>query len=240
MAGFRVLMLGAVLASAGFCSTITELESNGAASNNTLATAQAIPFSAFTTPAPSGVFLTTLNNVTIQGVGGGQDVDFYKFQASGPVQFSITDTPTTFPTIVSVFDSTGRLLAFDDSSTPLKPGSASTVDSYVGTLNLAPFGTYYVSVSNAGASIPNYPDTSSCTGFDTLTRPDGGFGGISTSGCDASSSTFAFAGVQPATGSQAYTLDIAQTPEPGTLGLVAAGWLGLYTWKRRNVRREVR
>jgi hypothetical protein len=239
MTKYRVLLLGVAMATAAWCSTVTELESDGTSSNNSLATAQAIPVSAFTTPSPVGVFSPNLEAVTIDGLGGGDDVDFYSFQASGDIQLSITDTPFTFPTILSLFDSTGALLAFDDSSTPAKPGSASTLDSYIGTYTLPSLATYYVAVSNAGASIPNYPDTSSCTSFDVLTRPDGGFGGVTTGGCDSSSSVFSFAGAQPASGSLAYTLVVAQTPEPGTLGTLALGCVALISWKLRVSRPEV-
>ncbi len=240
MRTIRWLMLGAALASVGMGSTITETEANGAASNNTLATAQAVPSSVFTTPAPAGVFNTALFAATIQGHGGGQDVDFYSFTAQGPIQLSITDNPFTFPTILSLFDGTGKLMAFDDSSTPLKPGSASTLDSYIGTYLLPSFGTYYVAVSNAGASIPNYPDTSSCSAFDAITRPDGGTGAISTGGCDSSSSVFAFGGVQPSTGAQAYTLVVAQAPEPGTTGLMLLGAAGLLVRMRSTRNRALK
>ena len=227
MRTFRWLMLGTALASVGLCSTITEAEVNGASSNNTLATAQAIPLSAFTTPAPAGVFNTNLLAATVNGMGGGQDIDFYSFTAQGPIQLSITDNPFTFPTVLSLFDSAGKLLAFDDVSTPKKPGSASTFDSYIGTYLLPSLGTYYVAVSNANASIPNYHDTSSCTGFDPITRPDGGGGAFATSGCDATSSNFSLSGSQPSSGALAYTLTIAQTPEPGTTGLMLLGTAGL-------------
>ncbi len=222
MMNLRVLTLSTMLTSVAVCATITETELNGGATNNTFATAQAIPGVAFTSPAPTGVFGSPLSAVTINGFGGGQDVDFYSFQARGPIQLSIADNPFTFSTIVSLFNSVGQLLAYDDSSTPLKPGSVSTNDSFVGLYTLPSQGTYYVAVSNAGASIPNYPDTSSCTDFNTLTRPDGGYGGLATTGCDSSSSVFSFAGTQPA-GSLSYSLIIAQTPEPGTLFLVAIG-----------------
>jgi hypothetical protein len=236
MKTIRWLMLGAALASVGSGSVITETEANGAATNNTLATAQAIPYSAFTQPA-TGVFNNALFGVTIQGKGGGQDVDFYSFFAGGPLQLSITDTPFTFPTILSLFDSTGKLLAFDDVSTPAKPGSASTLDSYINYL-LPSFGTYYVAVSSAGASIPNYPDTSSCTSFNPLTRPDGGTAGLATGGCDSSSSVFAFGGAQPSSGALSYTLQIAQAPEPGTTGLMLLGAAGLFARMRSMRNRQ--
>jgi phospholipase C len=148
---------------------------------------------------------------------------------------SIVNNPFTFPTILSLFDSSGRLLAFGDVSTPLKPGSASTNDSYIGSYTLLFPGRYFVAVSNAGASIPGYPDTSSCTSFDQLTRPDGGNGGISTGGCDSTSSAFVFAGDQPVS-PLSYTLLIADTPEPGTLVLAAMGLIGAALWKWRKVR----
>lgn len=237
MRTFRWLMLGTALASVGICSTITENEVNGAASNNTFATAQAIPNSAFTTPAPAGVFNTSLLAATVQGLGGGSDIDFYSFAAQGPIELSITNNPFTFPTILSLFDSTGKLLAFDDSSTPLKPGSASTLDSYIGSFLLPSLGTYYVAVSNANASIPNYPDTSSCADFTPITRPDGGGGALATIGCASSSSPFALSGVQPSSGALAYTLVIAQTPEPGTVGLMLLGAAGLLV-RLQSVRRR--
>ncbi len=125
---------------------------------------------------------------------------------------------------------------------PVRPGSVSTNVSYIGTFTLPSAGTYYVAVGSANASVPSYPDTSSCTGFDVLTRQDGGFGGITTTGCDSSSSVFAFAGAQPSD-SLAYTLGSGQTsqatPEPGTLGLLALGAGGLLiALKQRAVRSE--
>jgi hypothetical protein len=232
----RLLLIGIATTSIAWCAVITETETNGSASNNTIATAQAIPNSAFTSPTPPGIFVGLA--ATIHGLGGQQDVDFYSFTASGALEVGISDSPFTFPTIVSLFDSTGALLAYDDSSDPVRPGSVSTDDSYIGTFILPSRGTYYVAVSAANASIPNYPDTSSCTGFDVLTRQDGGFGGITTTGCSSSSSVFSFAGSQPSSGAQAYTLVIAQTPEPGTLGLLMLGAGAFFIGNRRRAVRS--
>jgi hypothetical protein len=237
MVAFRALCASLVLASAALCATITESESNGASSNDTIASAQPVPANAFTTPAPAGVFNSSTPTATIKGLGGGQDVDFYRFQGSGILQLSITDIPYTFAPIVSLFDSTGRLLAYDDSSTPLKPGSVSTNDSYVGAFTLPGSGTYYAAVSSADASIPNYPDSSSCTGTAALVRPDGGFGGFATTGCAAPSSSFFLNGPQPAN-ALAYTLQIAQTavPEPATVNLACEALVlliaGACRWRR--------
>jgi hypothetical protein len=232
----RLLLIGIASTLIAWCGVITETETNGNASNNTIATAQAIPDSAFTDPTPPGIFDSTLSAATIQGLGGGQDVDFYSFTGNGALEISISDTPFTFPTIVSLFDSTGALLAYDDTSDPVRPGSVSTNDSYIGAFTLPNPGTYYVAVGSANGSVPSYPDTSSCTSFDVLTRQDGGFGGITTTGCNSSSSVFAFAGAQPSD-SLSYTLVIAQaaqaTPEPGTLGLLTLGAGALVIAKRR-------
>src|SRR5262249_36112094 len=148
MSAVRLLIFGTALASAGLCSVVTETEVNGASSNNTLQTAQMISSAMFTTPAPIGVFNTSLPTATIQGHGGSSDVDFYSFNAFGTLQLSIVNNPFTFSTVLSLFDASGDLLAFDDVSTPLKPGSASTNDSYIGSYNLPAPGTYFVAVSN--------------------------------------------------------------------------------------------
>ncbi len=227
----RLLCLSAVLCSPVVGAVITESETNNTGSNNQFATAQAIAASAFTAPAPLGVFGGASLTATVRGNGGNSDVDFYSFVASGSLQLSITDVPYTFATIVSLFNSAGQLLAYDDSSTPLKPGSVSTNDSFVGLFTLPNPGLYYVAVTSADFSIPNYPDTSSCSGFNVLTRPDGGFGGIATTGCSASASPFFVNGVQPSSPS-AYTLQIAQAPEPGTWVITALG-IALVTLRKK-------
>ncbi len=110
----RLLLIGIASTLIAWCGVITETETNGSASNNTIATAQAIPNSAFTKPNPCPAWLsisTSLSAATIHGLGGGQDVDFYSFSGSGALELCISDNPFTFPTIVSLFDSTGALLA---------------------------------------------------------------------------------------------------------------------------------
>ncbi|HTK91327.1 MAG TPA: hypothetical protein VL948_13855 [Verrucomicrobiae bacterium] len=62
---------------------VTELEADGTAVNNSAATAQTIPTSAFTLPVPSTVFDPPgFPTATLFGRGGGSDVDLYRI--SGP------------------------------------------------------------------------------------------------------------------------------------------------------------
>jgi hypothetical protein len=248
MQAFRAMCLGTALTSALFCATVTETEANGASSNNTFATAQVIPGSAFTTPSPLGVFDPTWRTATINGFGGNSDVDIYSaLSGSGPVQIAITDIPFTFSTIISLFDSTGTLLGFSASSAPLKPGSASTNDSYFGTFMVPAAGLYYLAVTSADASTPNFPDTSSCSSFGTLTRPAGGEGGITTSGCSATPFPFFSNAAQPANAS-AYTLQISvpgvsSVPEPAsfsTAGVGLALLIGRWRITRGLARRSAR
>lgn len=212
------LTLLAALATVSFGSVINEIESNGTALNNTLATAQVISPSSFTTPNPATVFSGSgFLTATIQGQNGGSDVDFYRFSSpGGRVFFDIDNTPATFDPLVAVFNSTGTLIAYGDDSA-LDPGSANTVDSFVGALTLPSAGNYYVAVSES----PNFP-TTALTGTETaLTRPDGLAGGFAVSGVAAGVSTYDFNGVQA--GNAAYTLHITATPEPSAYLLTAFG-----------------
>src|SRR5687767_4280889 len=71
--------LAAVAAASAFplpaqAGPVTELEANGAAINNTIGTAQAIPATSFTTNVSPTVF-GSLPTVTTTGAGGGNDID---------------------------------------------------------------------------------------------------------------------------------------------------------------------
>jgi hypothetical protein len=226
-------ILVAFCSSSAFGAIINETETNGTATNNTLATAQAIAPSAFTLPVGSTVFNPPgYATATIQGQNGSNDVDFFSFVSSGgQVYFDIDNTPATFDPIIALFNSGGTLLGWSDDS-PADPGSASTLDSFLGVFTLPSAGIYYLAVSENA----NFP-TTALTGTETpLVRPDGGFGGFAVSGVSAVS-TYDFSGSQP--GGAAYTLNASvQTestiPEPGSMLLMGAGLVTASAVLRRS------
>ena len=240
------------VATAAGAAPITEVEFNGTIVevNGTIATAQAIPTSAFTTPVPPTVFGPPdfpdfgFPTATVMGTGGGIDVDFYSFIANGgSVYFDIDNPQKTFDTVVSLFDAAGTLIAFNDDSDPEDPGTGVAVsgDSFLGVFGLgAGAQTYYVAVSE----FPNFP-TSVLTGtdFPTLRRPDDAVGGSAVIGATPGDSTYTPLGGQlpSGNGTAPYTLHIsvqnpgAQTvPEPVTLLLFGAGVTATALRKRRR------
>ena len=232
-----VALLG--LSSPALASVVAEGEADGAAVNNTLGTAQAIPSSAFTTPVPTTVFDPPgFPTATITGAGGSADVDFYSFTAAGgSILLDIDDDPFTFDTMLALFSSTGTLLAFDDDSGPADPGSIETLDSFIGTFTLPGPGTYFVAVTQ----FANFPTAFDCSSSTSLSRPDGEFGGTSRTGCTPGDATFEDSGPQSGLG---YTLHIslsspeaaAAVPLPATLTLFGSAVVGVgavRAWRRR-------
>ena len=92
--------------------TVTETETDGAAVNNSITTAQSIPNSAFTTPVPGSVFNPPgYSTATVQGSGGFNDVDFFRFFSfGGQVYFDMDNGAPVFDPMLALFDSTGTLL----------------------------------------------------------------------------------------------------------------------------------
>jgi len=163
---------------------VGELELVGTATNNVIGSAEVIPPAAFTAPEPATVFFRP-NSVTatISGHGsfGASDVDFYQITTfgTGPnvltadIDTDIASVPKHGDTFLEIFDSAGTMLAFNDDSFPLDPGSGifTCCDAYLGEITLAP-GTYNIVVTtccNFGLGFI------SSTG--PLMRPDGFFGG---------------------------------------------------------------
>ena len=230
--------LGLAVVAPAFAADVNELETNGTAINNSLATAQAISGLSFTPNVNPHVF-GALPTATILGAGGGDDVDFYSFQANaGTAYFDIDDDPFTFDTTMHLFDSTGTLIAFSDDSFPEDPGTQLGFDTFLGVFTLPSAGTYYITVSE----FPNFANqlfvNPNLTGTD-LFRPDGEEGGTALFGADPGDSAFFASDVQDGLG---YTLHISLSnpvvpvPEPGNVALLlGAGISGAgMVLRRRN------
>ena len=126
---------------------VTELEVGGTATNNTIATAQAIPPSAFTLPVPSNVFNPPgFPTASVRGVGGDLcppaggpctvDKDFYSFFASGgQVILDIDNAGLLSPidTVLFLYDALGNQLAQNIDSNGGDPGTVTSHDSFIGS-----------------------------------------------------------------------------------------------------------
>jgi hypothetical protein len=235
------IIAGFLLAGPASAAPVVEAEVTGTATNNTAATAQPIPDASFTTPVPPTVFDPPgWPTATISGHGGSPssdvafrvDVDFYSFSTGGGgALFDIDNNPFTFDTVVSLFNSSGTLIAFGDDSDPADSGTANSLDSFVGTIVL-PAGNYFVTVSQWD----NFPTSEGNPNavFDELERPDGEHGGFLVSGVGPDTS-FRRSGNDAGL---AYTLHISLEspgviPEPETYALLLAG-LGLIGFAARR------
>lgn len=200
--------------------TVTETETDGAAVNNSITTAQSIPNSAFTTPVPGSVFNPPgYSTATVQGSGGFNDVDFFRFFSfGGQVYFDMDNGAPVFDPMLALFDSTGTLLAFADDS-DLDDGSVNTIDPFLGMFTLPGSGVYFIAISEN----PNFP-AAAFTGMATqLNRPDGLPGGFAVSGVPSGLSTFDFDGVQPGNGEYLLNISLQNVPEPQTFTLLGCG-----------------
>ncbi len=229
------LALTASLTSVGHCAIITE-----SGFNDTRATAQFISPTFFTPNVDPNVF-GSLPTATILGSLDTDDgIDFYSFLGVGgsSTYFDIDDNPFTFDSIVSLFDSNGTLLAYDDDSGN-DPGSASGLDTFLGVYNLPSTQTYFAAVTR----FPNFANASGSGTQTMLTTPGGAFGGTALTGATFGDDTFSNPGV---TGGGAYRLNIstgiipntAPVPEPGTMSLMALGLTSLIGAARRRKKKE--
>lgn len=222
------LMLLTSLSLPAVAGMISEAENNGMGINNTLMTAQAIGFADFSPNLDPNIF-GNLPTVNVQGYGGDGDIDFFSFQANpGEAYFDIDNSPFSFDAALSLFDSSGALLAYADDSDPADPNSAEGRDPFLGSINLTYTGTYYLAVSDY-FNLPN--GLFNATFISDLVRPDGGFGGNQISaGADA---TFDQSNVQAG---NAYSLNVSvrnPVPEPGTIAMMLLGLSGLMLKRRR-------
>lgn len=244
---FKKHFLSPLLCSALLCMTagaanaaiISEAETSPG-DNDTSAMAQALNMSDFTPNSDPNVF-GTLPTISINGaIGAAGDIDFFSFMGlGGETTYFDIDNTHDLDTFLSLFNSSGTLIAGGEDSTPADAGSASDIDSFLGVFSLPTDGTYFIAVSQSGNN-PNALNDPNAM-FAGLTRPDGEpSGGFAVSGA-ASDQTFS-GGATGATG--AYTLNFSRSvvpaPEPGTMSLMAIGLasLGAATRKRRKAARD--
>ncbi len=237
LAGLAVVALAVAVGTPALAAPVVEFEIDGTATNNTRATAQAIPSSAFTTPVPATVFAPPgFPTATISGAGGGSDVDFYSFTATGgSALFDIDNFPFSFDTVLSLFTPNGTRIGVDADSVPQDPGTFSGLDSFLGPFPLPGPGTYSIAVSQ----FPNIPSAFCAFGI-TLTRPDGFSGGSVLVGCPPGDSSFSAGGTQVGLD---YTLHVslshpggvrASVPAPASLAWVGLGVAMLALVRRRR------
>ncbi|MER3415341.1 MAG: hypothetical protein C4297_03885 [Gemmataceae bacterium] len=182
-----------------------EREADGNSTNNSIATAQFLPSMSFINITPLNVF-GTLPTATVLGHLGGDDIDFYSFDAGpGTVYFDIdryaisTQLPTVdINTALALFDASGTLLAWVDDSNPADPGSTNppstfSTDAFLGSFTIPAAGRYYLAVSRS----PNLPNARTSGPNTPLTRPDGAPGGFSVAGATPGDSSYPFNSAQP-------------------------------------------
>ncbi|MGZ8244627.1 DVUA0089 family protein [Methylomagnum sp.] len=173
---------------------------------------------------------------------GVTDVDYYKFSVTAGMKgyFDIDGAEGAgdagLDTVLALFDENHTLLAFSF-DTVADPGSLQGIggngDSFIGTYTFLSAGTYYLGVTNVGATknIADYIGAPGSAGS-TLTRPDGQGGGTPYSGGAPTSLT---AGGGNSGGY--YTLNASlyqDIPEPGSLSLLGLGVAGFGLWRRRG------
>lgn len=191
--------------------------------HESLGSAQHLSSSDFTLEHNPEVFLDA-PTVSINGaLESSSEIDFYSFYlpASETILADIDDTrPGNLDTVLSLFDSSGTLIGFDDDSDPPDPGSVSGSNSFLGSLPLTGPATFYIAVTGYG-NRPDALDQRLITFIDVF-RPDGGEGGSAMINA-LPDATFT---MDPgALG--AYTLHITVVPEPGSLLLCLSGCGGL-------------
>lgn len=221
--------LFALTALSASAAIVAETEASLASTNNSVATAQSINGS-FTAPPPGNVFSLPgiSTTATIQGIVGGNDVDYFSFTntiAGSQLFLDVDNTPATFDSIVAVFNPFGTLIGWGDDTNPADPGSASSIDAILGPITLSAVGTYYIAISE----FANYPSAALLFSEAPL-----GLGGFGVAGATPGLSSFDLDGVQPADGA-AYTLNATlATPEPATLSLMGLALLGVGFMKYRR------
>lgn len=217
------------MASAAQAALVVELEADTESANNSLVTAQLIPSSAFTTPAPADAFFSLLPTATIVGNGGLDDVDFYGFfaPAGASVIVDVDNDPFSFDTLAFLFDPFGTLIGYGDDFSPADPGSETYSDAVLGPLPLTTSGIHFLAI----VEFPNYATQALLHTETPLT-----LGGLAVSGAAIGVPTFDFNG--PQTAGLPYTVNVTVTPEPGTMALFGMGLMAIgFTAGRQRSRK---
>jgi hypothetical protein len=109
-----ILLGRAVVADAA---PVSEFELDGTASNNSPATAQLIPTSAFTLPVPETVFDPPgFRTATLTGIAGGPDVDVFRISGHGRLLLDVDQAinGSSLDTVLFLWNSSGVALRTND------------------------------------------------------------------------------------------------------------------------------
>jgi hypothetical protein len=152
-----MLVLGC--ATAAEAAPVIEFELDGTASNNSFATAQTIPSSAFTLPVPPTVFDPPGDpTAALFGRGGGSDVDIFRISGHGHLILDVDNeviNSLAFDTLLILWNSSGVLLDFSEDG-PNDPGTFHTHDSLI-FFDLPGPGVYFVGILNELGCCDNGP-----------------------------------------------------------------------------------
>jgi hypothetical protein len=148
-------------ATAAEAAPVIEFELDGTASNNSFATAQTIPSSAFTLPVPPTVFDPPGDpTAALTGFGGGSDVDIFRISGHGHLILDVDngvngDFISFIDTELFLWNSSGVLLDFSEDG-PNDPGTLHTHDSLI-FFDLPGPGVYFVGILNELGCCDNGP-----------------------------------------------------------------------------------